>query len=107
MDFVDYAFGGELGGESSAEARTRPFYGYAIFVHSIGTQYLGEGFVMIWDYIPDIGICVFSLEQFGYLRSHRTPYGGHLEAVGQAVMDEDASGQREHLRLVLQSPEGG
>ncbi len=70
MDFVDYAFGGELGGESSAEARTPPFYGYAIFVHSIGTQYLGEGFVMIWDYISSVGLGIF-----GRLGGRRQPRG--------------------------------
>ena len=30
---------------------------------------------------------------------------GHLERVGEAVVDEDAAGQREHLSLVLQPAE--
>ena len=33
-------------------------------------------------------------------------YAGHFEAVGETVVDEDATREGEHLRLVLQAAEG-
>ena len=41
----------------------------------------------------------------GYLGGHRTAYAGHLYAVGQAVVDEDAARKRKHLGFVLQTSE--
>lgn len=40
-----------------------------------------------------------------HLISHRTPDGRNFKAVGQAVVDKDASRQRKYLSLVLQAAE--
>ena len=42
----------------------------------------------------------------GHVVAEAASHASHLERVGQAVVDKHAAGQREHLRLVLQSPEG-
>ena len=39
--------------------------------------------------------------------AERAAYAGHLEAVGEAVVNEDATGAGQHLRLVLQATERG
>ena len=46
-------------------------------------------------------------ESDDHLARHRLAHTRHFQAVGQAVVHKDAVGQREHLRFVLQSPEGG
>ena len=38
--------------------------------------------------------------------AQRTPHAGNLQAMGQAIVDEDAARKGKHLRLVLQTPEG-
>ena len=43
---------------------------------------------------------------FGHIIAQRHAHAGHLKRVGEAVMHEDATWQRKHLRLVLQSAEG-
>ena len=42
----------------------------------------------------------------GHVVAQRQPHAGHLEAVRQAVVHEDAARQGEDLRLVLQAAEG-
>ena len=42
---------------------------------------------------------------FGYVIAQRTAYAGNFQAMCQPVVYEYAAGQREHLCLVLQSPE--
>ena len=38
--------------------------------------------------------------------AQRTAHTGHFEAVGKAVVDEDAAWKRKHLGLVLKAAEG-
>ena len=44
---------------------------------------------------------------FGYIIAQRTAHTGYLQTMCQPVVDKYASGQGEHLRFVLQSPERG
>ena len=44
---------------------------------------------------------------FGYIVAQRTAHTGYLQTMCQPVVDKYASGQGEHLRFVLQSPERG
>lgn len=45
-------------------------------------------------------------QQTGHIIAERFAQRRHLKGMGQAVMYEDRARQREHLRLVLQTPEG-
>ena len=47
-------------------------------------------------------------QQFGrHVGAERASHARHLQAMGQAVVDEDAARQGEHLRFVLHAAEGG
>ena len=42
-----------------------------------------------------------------YVVAEASAYACYFEGVGEAVVDEDAAGQWEHLGFVLQAAEGG
>lgn len=54
--------------------------------------------------------CQFGLafhQGMGYVVAQRHAHAGHLKAVGEAVVDEDAARKRKHLGLVLHTAERG
>ncbi len=53
-----------------------------------------------------VAVSVFTAEAYGDLIGKRASHRRNLKTMCQAVMYEHAARQREHLRLVLQPPEG-
>jgi hypothetical protein len=49
---------------------------------------------------------IFIAQDIPYRLAQRAPDGGHFQAMGEAVVDEDGPGKREDLGLVLQAAEG-
>ena len=59
-------------------------------------------------YLGHVGLCqlrMFKQQTSRHVIAERAAYARYFQAVCKAIMDEYASRQREHLRLVLQPTE--